>query len=140
MPNSQGKNLRVQVELPPGSGQYQTVSLASTDGMTVNNTQVDNTNKDSGGWRDIFTEGSVKSVTLTNEHTFGSTASQNRVRDIAFSTDPKIHARLIDDDVNWFVEGDFHITSYEHTGEVEGFVNASVTLESTGVVVTGTLM
>lgn len=148
MAKSQGKNLRVQIPAdsvtgdpdPTVSADWTSIALTSSDGFTVTNTEVEDTDKDAGGWKGIFTAGSIKSLSATSSFAFADEVSHAKLDEVAMSANPNIQLRLVDLDDGTFKSGNFHIADMSLTGEVEGFVTADVTFNSNGIITTGVIV
>lgn len=135
MVRSQGKNFLLQIS---GSGGLTTLSELTSNSFSINNSEVDVTNKDSGSWQEKFAAGTIKSAELSGEGVFSDAASINTMKDVAMNTTPSATFRLLDGLGDYF-EGEFQVNSFELTGETEGFATYSVSLASTGVVTSGTV-
>lgn len=132
---SQGKNFLLQVS---GTSGLSTLSELTSNSFSINNSEIDVTNKDSGSWQEKFAAGTIKSAELSGEGVFSDAASVDTLKDIAMNTTPSAHFRMLDGLGDYF-EGQFQVNSFELTGETEGFTTYSVSLGSTGVVTSGTV-
>ena len=91
--------------------------------------------KDSGGWREIFAPGVIKSMAMSVSGIWGEATAQAQLLTLAMST--------VDPAANFIftlggteqISGRFQVTSYEHSGETEGASSFSVSFESDGPIV-----
>ena len=147
MAKSQGKRFRVQVPSstagtppdPDTNADWESIAVTSSDAFTLTNSEVEDTDKDAGGWRGIFTAGSIKSISATSSFAFADEASHSKLDEVSMNVDPNIDLRLVDLDLGTYKSGNFHIADISRTGETEGFVTADVTFNSNGVVTSGTI-
>ena len=129
-----GKNVTLFIEDSDGAGTYTKIAKATVHRLSVNNSEVEVSHKDSGGWRDLFPEGSIKSMQITMSMLFDGTAAQLRLRALAESTtNPAGLIRFVDGNGER-LSGEFQISSYEYGGETEGFASADATFSSNGVI------
>lgn len=129
-----GKNITVKIEDAPSAGTYTKIARATVHRMSLNNTEVEVSHKDSGGWRDLFPEGSIKSMQITMSFQFSGSAEQELLASVARSTtNPAANFQFIDGNGDRYV-GEFQVSTYELGGETEGFANADATLSSNGPV------
>lgn len=129
-----GKTVTLRIEDSAGSGTYTKIAKATTHRLSINNSEVEVSHKDSGGWRDLFPEGSIKSMQITMSMLFDGTAAQVRLRNVAESTtNPAANLQFVDGNGDRLV-GEFQVSSYEYGGETEGFASADATFASNGPV------
>ena len=136
MADNPGKEYVVLIEDTAGSGTWTVIAAGQSHSMTINNSEVEINTKDSGSWRDLFPAGSIKSITVSLQGVFTSTADQARLTAVAETTTgagPVANFK-IRDGAGEDMHGDFQVTSYEMGGETEGFVSYSATLASTGAI------
>ena len=134
MPDIPGKNVRIYIEDSEGAGTFSPLAKATTDGWTINNTEVEVSHKDALGWRGLFPEGAIKSISGTVGFIFDDTAAQRRLEAVALSTvDPSALFQLRDG-AGQMLQGRFQVSSFELGGETEGFPSATGTLASDGVI------
>jgi len=105
--------------------------LRSTS-FTLNGEEVDVTNKDSGGWRALLAGAGVTSMSISGSGVFQDdvTLAAMRVAAIAKTLDAYTILFESGDDYT----GTFQCTSVEQSGEHNGEVTYSVSLESSGVI------
>ena len=134
MPDIPGKTVTVHIEDSEGSGSYTKIAKATVHRLTISNSEVEVSHKDSGGFRDLFPQGSIKSLGITMSGLFDGTAAQLRLRAVAESTtDTSANFRFVDGNGEE-LQGRFQVSSFEFGGETEGFASYDATLASTGVI------
>lgn len=105
-----------------------TLTGVRTKGVTINNEPIDITNDDDNGWRDMLDEPGQKSVSISIEGVW----VDNVIRAIAVSaTDVATEATVTYPDTST-LDGNWYIANYAETGEYNGAVTFSATLESQG--------
>ena len=112
---------------------FATVAGMRTTQMSVNGEAVNVTNKDSGGWRELLSGAGVRSVSVGASGIFTGSAAEVRVRGNAL-------AGLVDDYELSFESGEkmrgrFLVTRLDYAGDYNGERNYSLSLESSGQVV-----
>lgn len=128
-----GKVVTLKVGDGEASEFFTTVAAATSHSLSVNNSLVEFNTKDSGGFRDLFPSGSIKSLSVSGSFQFVNTADQDRLKTVAMLADPSLNAKFIDGSGDEF-DGNWQIASFELTGETEGFATFDITLESNGPV------
>lgn len=135
MPDIAGKEVLLYIEDPATPGTYSLIAAGTTHSITINNTEVEKNSKDSGGWREVFPPGSIKSIAMSMQGIFKETADHDLLRNIAMSTsDPAANFRFNLGGTRRLV-GEFQVTSYEHSGDTEGFAQFTANFASNGVIV-----
>jgi TP901-1 family phage major tail protein len=112
---------------------YATVAGMRTTQMSVNGEAVNVTSKDSGGWRELLSGAGVRSVSVAASGIFTGSAAEVRVRSNALSG-------TVDDYELSFESGErmrgrFLVTRLDYAGDYNGERNYSLSLESSGQVV-----
>lgn len=110
-----------------------TLAGMRTTGFTINNEQVDITNKDSAGWKTLLEGAGTQSITITAEGVFTNAAVEHTVRGYAFANSINSFGILFPD-ADYF-DGSWAITNYQRTGTHNGEETYSLTLESSGAIV-----
>ena len=107
----------------------------TTNGLTLNNTPIDITNKSTGSWRTLLGSNSagegLQAMSITGEVVFNSDAAFVAMKQMAL--DKTIKALEIDRGGS-AVTGDFMIASYAETSPDNDKVTATVTFESSGAI------
>ncbi len=112
---------------------YATVAGLRTTQLSVNGEAVNVTTKDSGGWRELLSGAGVRSVSVSAAGIFTGSASEARLRGHALSG-------AIDDYELSFESGErmrghFLVTRLDYAGDYNGERNYTLSLESSGPVV-----
>ena len=113
---------------------FATVAGMRTTQMSVNGEAVNVTSKDSGGWRELLSGAGVRSVSVAASGIFTGSAAEGRVKSNAL-------AGLVDDYELSFESGErmrgrFLVIRLDYSGDYNGERNYSMSLESSGPVVT----
>ena len=112
---------------------YSTIAGLRTTQLSVSGEAVNVTNKDSGGWRDLLAGAGVRAVSVSAAGIFTGSAGEARLRSHALGGD-------IDDYELSFESGErmrakFLVTRLDYAGDYNGERNYTLTLESSGPVV-----
>lgn len=111
---------------------FTTVGGMRTTSLTINGEQVDVTDKDSAGWRELLAAAGVTSVSLSGSGVFKDTASEATIRANALAQSIDNY-QIVFESADYF-EGGFQIASLEYAGEYNGARTYNITLESSGQV------
>ena len=112
-------------------GTATTIAGMRTTSITINGETVDVTNKDSAGVRTLLAGAGVTSMSISAEGVFQDDTEVKDMRTACI-------AMSLDDYVIEYGNGDtiaglFQVTSFENSGEYNGELTFSVSLESSGV-------
>jgi TP901-1 family phage major tail protein len=112
---------------------YATIAGLRTTQLSVSGEAVNITNKDSGGWRDLLAGAGVRAVSVSAAGIFTGSAGETRLR-------AHVLAGVIDKYELSFesgerMQGQFLVTRLEYAGDYNGERNYTLTLESSGPVV-----
>ncbi|MDR6848474.1 TP901-1 family phage major tail protein [Sphingomonas sp. BE270] len=112
---------------------YATVAGLRTTQMSVNGEMVAITSKDSGGWRELLSGAGVRSVSVSGAGIFTGSAAETRIKGNAL-------AGTIDDYRLSFESGEtlsgrFLVTKLDYAGDYNGERSYTLSLESSGPVV-----
>lgn len=112
---------------------FATVAGLRTTQMSVNGEAVAITSKESGGWRELLSGAGVRSVSVSAAGVFTGSAAENRVRSNALSG-------TIDDyrltfESGAMMTGRFLVTRLDYAGDYNGERSYTLSLESSGPVV-----
>ncbi len=112
---------------------YATVAGLRTTQLSVNGEMVAITSKDSGGWRELLSGAGVRSVSVSGAGVFTGSAAEARVKSNALSG-------ALDDYRLAFESGDtmtgrFLVTRLDYAGDYNGERSYTLSLESSGAVV-----
>jgi len=113
---------------------FATVAGMRTTQMSVNGEAVNVTSKDSGGWRELLSGAGVRSVSVAGSGIFTGSAAEGRVKESALA------GRLDDYELSFEsgerMRGRFLVTRLDYAGDYNGERNYTLSLESSGPVVT----
>lgn len=124
MASASGRDLTVGFGTPTPV----TLTGVRTKSVTVNNEMIDITNDDDNGWRDCLDEPGLKSVSISVEGVWVNDV----VRAIAMSATDNATAATVTFSDTATLAGNWYVTNYAETGEYQGAVTFSATLESQG--------
>lgn len=110
---------------------FTTVAGLRGTGYSVNGEEVNVTDKDSGGWRELLDGGGETSVTISADGVYRGASTQVDLR--ARAMNGTLHNYQIDNGEE-VLEGTFQVTAFEQTGDENAEQAFSVTLESSGEV------
>lgn len=125
-----GNNIVLQIGDGASPEVFTTIAGMRSNSMQVANDIVDITTKDSNHYREILSGGGNRKMTMNVSGIFNNAASEELLRNKAFANVLWGFKMIIG--ASDYVIGDFLISSYERTGEYDGNVTFSATLESSG--------
>ena len=133
MPAEKGSAFLLKVGDGASPPVFATVAGLRTTQLSVNGEAVAITSKDSGGWRELLSGAGVRSVSVSGAGVFTGSAAEARLKGNALSG-------MLDDYELSFESGErmrgrFLITRLDYAGDFNGERNYSVSLESSGEVV-----
>jgi TP901-1 family phage major tail protein len=113
--------------------QYATVAGMRTTQVAINGEPVNVTNKDSGGWRELLSGAGVRAVSVAGSGIFTGSDAETRLKanalagaiddyELRFESGEKLHGRFL-------------IVRLDYSGDYNGERNYSLSLESSGPVV-----
>ena len=105
--------------------------LRSTS-FTINGQEVDVTTKDSSGWRELLAEAGITSMSITGSGVFQDNSNVATLRASCIAKTLSTYNLVFESGDDY--TGSFQVTSVEQTGEHDGEVTYSVSLESSGVI------
>lgn len=116
-----------------GTPTFATVAGLRTTQLSINGEMVAITNKGSGGWRELLGGAGVRSVSVSGSGVFTGSAAEARVKASALSG-------VLDDYRLSFeggetMTGKFLVTRLDYAGDFNGERNYTLSLESSGAVV-----
>lgn len=109
---------------------YTTIGGLRSTSITMNEETVDVTTKDSSGIRELLANGGVQSCSISGSGVFTDAASETTLES-AFAASNFHNFQIIVPDFGTYT-GEFQVASLEYSGEYNGEVTYSVTLESSG--------
>ena len=132
MPDITGKSVRIYMGDGGAPEVFTLIGTSTLDELDINNTLVEKNSKDSGGWRELFPPGSIRSLSMAISGIFTDSAVQEALRQLTMSADPQANFRFHFGGTRRIV-GAFQVSNYKHSGATEGFAQFSAQFESTGV-------
>jgi TP901-1 family phage major tail protein len=109
-----------------------TVAAVRTISMTVNNTMVDVTTKDSAGTRALLEDGGITSLSIQVEGVFTDAAVEETVRGYAFANSINAFGLVLPNSDT--IDASWQITNYTRSGGFDDAEVYSFTLESSGTI------
>ena len=134
MPAEKGSAFLLKVGNGAEPPVFATVAGMRTTQMSVNGEAVNITSKDSGGWRQLLSGAGVRSVSVAASGIFTGSAAETRVKTNSLGG-------ALDDYELSFESGErmrgrFLVTRLDYSGDYNGERNYTLSLESSGPVVT----
>ena len=116
---------------------YVTVAGLRSTSITLNDEAVDVTNKDSGGNRTLLADAGVHSMSISGSGVFTDATTEETMRAAMNATTFKNFQVLIPNFGTY--TGAFMVSSLEYSGEYNGEVTYSFSLESSGAITYATV-
>lgn len=133
MAASKGRAFVLKIGDGATSEAFTTIGGIRSTSFSLNGEPVEVTDKDSSGWRELLANAGVRTVSVSGSGVFKDTTAEETLRGKAFAQTIDNY-QVVDGDAGDTFEGGFQVASYERTGEHNGEVQFSVTLESSGEV------
>lgn len=124
-----GNALSLAIEDSPSSGTYTVIAGASEHTMTINNEQIDVSDKDSNRWKSLLAAG-ARTLTISMNG-FVSDDVEFELMRVAARDDVILNYRLTYGNSDT-VTGAFHIDSFEVTGAYNNAQSFTATLSNSG--------
>ena len=134
MAAQKGKDLLIKIDI---SGTYTTIAGLRSSSISMNDEQVDITNKDSAGERVMLAQAGVRSVSVSGSGVFLDSASETSLK-ASFGKSTFDNYQILIPDFGTFT-GAFQLASLEYAGEYNGEATYSITLESAGAITFATV-
>lgn len=115
---------------------FDTIAGCKNASLSLNETEVDTTNKDDAGWRDLLSGSILKSVSISGEFVFGDHLSQHQLI-TAFNTGTHRNFQVVLPGVtysNKTFEGAFRIVSIDYQGPHDADIRSNISLASAGAI------
>jgi len=112
---------------------YATVAGLRTTQMSVNGEAVVITSKDSGGWRELLSGAGVRSVSVSGAGVFTGSVAEQRIKANALAG--LLDAYELSFESGERMRGRFLVTRLDYAGDYNGERNYTLSLESSGAVV-----
>lgn len=116
----------------PSSDTYTTVGGLRSTSISFGDEAVDVTTVDSANHRELLANGGIQTVSISGSGVFTDAASETTLQ-AAFGAASFSNYNVIVPDFGTY-EGKFMVASLEYSGEYNGEVTYSVTLESSGAI------
>jgi TP901-1 family phage major tail protein len=116
---------------------FTTIGGLRSTSITMNDEAVDVTNKDSSAVRALLANGGVQSTSVSGSGVFTDAASEETLRG-KFGAATFSNFQILVPDFGTYT-GAFMVSSLEYSGEYNGEVTYSVTLESSGAITFATV-
>ena len=113
---------------------FATVAGLRTTQLSVNGEAVVVTSKDSGGWRQLLSGAGVRSVSVSGAGVFTGSAAETRITASALAG--TLDAYRLSFESGESMTGSFLVTRLDYAGDFNGERSYTVSLESSGPVVT----
>lgn len=127
------KGSSLLIKIGAGSPEtFTTVGGLRSTSIALNDEAVDVTTMDSSNQRELLANGGIQTVSISGSGVFTDAASESTLR-TAFGASSFSNYQVIVPDFGTY-EGAFMVASLEYSGEYNGEVTYSVTLESSGAV------
>ena len=112
---------------------FATVAGLRTTQLSINGEMVAITSQDSGGWRELLSGAGVRSVSVSGAGIFTGSAAETRLKGNALSG--AIDDYRLSFEGGETLTGRFLVTRLDYAGDYNGERNYTLSLESSGVVV-----
>ena len=112
---------------------FATLAGLRTTQLSINGEMVAITSKDSGGWRELLSGAGVRSVSVSGAGIFTGSAAETRLKGNALSG--AIDDYRLSFEGGETLTGRFLVTRLDYAGDYNGERNYTLSLESSGVVV-----
>ena len=112
---------------------FATIAGLRTTQLSVNGEAVVVTSKDSGGWRQLLSGAGVRSVSVSGAGVFTGSAAETRIRGHALTG--TIEDYRLSFEGGGSMTGSFLVTRLDYAGDFNGERTYTVSLESSGQVV-----
>ncbi|AWM37018.1 Phage major tail protein 2 [Gemmata obscuriglobus] len=99
--------------------------------LTMNNSVIDVSTKDTLGWRELLEDGSLKFFSIACDGIFKDSTTDETIRGYVFANTLNTFTFVFPNGDT--IEGTFQVTNYQRAGAVEGVETYSMTLESSGI-------
>lgn len=129
---AKGRDFLVQIESST-PGTYETVGGLRTNSFSLNNEQVDISDKDGTAWKALLAQAGLQSISMKGSGVAKSSSTQLKIRDAAFSG-AFVNLKLTSG-LGYSFTGPFQVTSYEGSGDHNKEETFSVSLDSAGDIV-----
>ncbi len=128
------KGALVLIKIGNGGGPetFATIGGMRTSRLTVNNRAIDSSNKDSGVWRQLLSNGGIRTMSISGTGIFTDAVSEELLRGYAFAGTVNNYQFVFAN--GDYITGSFLVTSYERSGNYDAEETYALTLESAGAI------
>jgi len=133
MPAEKGSAFLLKVGNGATPPVFATIAGLRTTQLSVNGEAVAITSKDSGGWRELLSGAGVRSVSVSGAGIFTGSAAENRIKANALSGE--IDDYRLSFESGETMTGKFLLTRLDYAGDYNGERSYTLSLESSGAVV-----
>lgn len=130
-----GRDLLIKKEDTPGSNTWTTIAGMRTTSMSINNAQVDVTDKEGAPWRQLLGSAGIKTMSLTAAGVLKDTTVTRALQAAVMATDGTdvLNFQLISGfGDKW--QGSFQVAGIDRAGDVKGEETYNLKLESAGTI------
>lgn len=113
---------------------FTTVGGMRATSITINNTSVDITDKDSDSWQTLLADAGGRNITISASGIFKDTASETSIRTAAMAATLNNYQILFTGTSDKF-QGAFQIENFSYQGDNNDVVQYSMSLKSSGEIV-----
>lgn len=132
MAAQKGREFVLKISDGASPGSFTTIGGMRSTSFTVNSEQVDITDKDSSGYRELLNGAGVRSISITGSGVFKDDSAYNTIQELALGTsDNQEEFQLVFGNSD-ILQGVFEVASLEEGGEHNAEQTYSITLESAG--------
>jgi len=127
-----GRDLLIKVETTPGGGTFATIGGLRDASISINQEQVDITDKASAPWRQLLADAGGKTIDISGSGQFTDDTNFQVMWD-AFSAGDHINYQITSGAGDEF-EGAFMVSAIERSGSYNDAENFSLTMNSSGTI------
>jgi len=130
MAAQKGRDILLKVSDGTSPGTFTSVGGVRSKSLSIGQSQVDVTDADSGGWRELLGAAGDVTVSMSGSGIFKDDASANLLEDLSLNGNLR-EFQMVFGNGDYF-QGLFQVASFEHTGEHNDSQQFSVSMESAG--------
>jgi predicted secreted protein len=129
-----GRNFLIKKEDTPGSNTWSIIAGMRTSALTINNAQIDVTDKEGAPFRQLLS-GGIKSLSLTGAGVMKDATATRTLLAAVLATDGTdiLNFQLVSDFGDKF-QGAFQVVGFDRSGDVKAEEIYTIKLESAGVI------
>ena len=133
MPAEKGSAFLLKVGNGAAPVVYATIAGLRTTQLSINGEAVTITSKESGGWRELLSGAGVRSVSVSGAGVFTGSAAETRIKSNALGG--AIDDYRLSFESGETMTGKFLVTRLDYAGDFNGERSYTLSLESSGAVV-----